>query len=417
MIQADRRSGAWLTCPRLAISTLGAQLTTSSTGPDLESVQYRRCADPRKYFADLREHGPIDSTEGFEGRLQVLGSEEAEMILRDSATFSSGMGASHHGSVRPLIPLQIDPPEHVRYRRLLDPVFAPRNIAPLEADIVARANELIDRFEDKGSCEFSTELSIPLPSAIFLRLLGLPMEGLEDFLALKDRLVHAQGETPEERAAVREKAGKDVYALFQEVMDQRRVEPKDDLITRLLNSEVGGERLSNDECLDISYLLLMAGLDTVTISLQCMFHHLATHPEDRKLLVDDLSIVSNVVEELMRWETPVQGVTRLALHDAQIGDTFIPEGSRLQVMLGSVNTDPHTVEGWDHIDFHRENNRHLAFGGGIHRCLGSHLARLELRSAIREWHRRIPEYEIAPGATVVWNSQMLRGVDYLPLVW
>ena len=383
----------------------------------MESVEYRRSADPRRYFADLRATCPIDTEEGFEGRIQVLTATDGEQIYRDAALFSSGQEASHHGSARPLIPLQIDPPEHRRYRKLLDPVFAPRNVYPLEDEIAALTNTLIDRFIANGRCDFSEELSIPLPSAIFLRMLGLPFEGLDSFLALKNNVIRPPGDSNEERAANREAAGKEVYALFEGVIKERTTEPRDDLITKLVNSEVEGQRLTPEETLDICYLLLLAGLDTVSISLQCMLHHLGTHEEHRRALAADLSLVPHVVEELLRWETPVQGITRFAKTDTEVGGRPFPAGSRFQVMLASINTDPGTEPGYDEIDFHRENNRHLAFGGGVHRCLGSHLARVELRTVVREWHRRIPEYTVDPDAAVVWNAAMLRGIEHLPLVW
>jgi cytochrome P450 len=392
-------------------------MTQAQTAPDVTSPDYRRCADPRAYYDGLRAKGDIDTEEGFEGRVQVLRLKDGEQILRDAETFSSGMEASQHGNARPLIPLQIDPPDHVRYRRLLDPVFAPRSVARLEPDVAALTNQLIDRFYNRGSCDFSQDLAQPLPPGIFLRLLGLPFEGLDDFIDLKNRIIRPPGQTMEERLAEKERAGTDVYALFEGVIEERRKEPRDDIVTLLVESEVEGERLSHEELLDICYLLLLAGLDTVTISLQCMFHHLATNAEHRRMLAGDVSLAPAVVEELLRWETPVQGVTRVATRDVEVTGQSFPAHSRFQVMLGAVNTDPQTAEGYDTIDFTRSNNRHLAFGGGVHRCLGSHLARLELRTVLREWHTRIPEYEIDPGAEILWNGAMLRGIEHLPFVW
>jgi cytochrome P450 len=384
---------------------------------DHDSPEYRRLADPRSYFGKLRAKGPVDFEEGYEGRLQVLKIDDADVVLRDHETWSSGMGANHYGNARPLIPLQIDPPDHVRYRRLLDPVFAPRSIAGLEADVVALTNGLIDGFVADGGCDLSEDFSVPLPSAIFLRLLGLPQADLPGFLKLKDSLIRPEGPTEEARLEVRTHASAEVYDLFRSVLAERRTEPRDDIVTRLAQAEIEGSTLSDEEILDICHLLLMAGLDTVSISLQCMFLHLATHPEHRRELTDDLSLTSNVVEELLRWEAPVMGVTRYATRDTRLGGHDLPEGTRAQVMLASLTTDPDTAEGYDRVDFHRQNNRHLAFGGGPHRCLGSHLARLELRTAIHEWHRRIPDYGLAPGAEITWSGPMLRTIDHLPLVW
>jgi cytochrome P450 len=393
-------------------------MADAPTTPDFDSIDYRRSADPRKYFAERRaEVGTFDTEEGYEGRIMVLTYDAGMEILRHPEIWSSGMGASPLGNARPLIPLQVDPPDHVRYRRLLDPVFSPRNIDSLQPEVLSRTNELIDRFESKGECDFSEELAVPLPTAIFLGLLGLPMEGLEEFLTLKDGIIRTPGATDEERAANRAKSGERIYAIYSEVLEQRRKHPQDDLLTWMIDVEVEGEKLEHEEILDICFLLMLAGLDTVAITLECMFHHLATHPEHRQAISADPDVTPNVVEELLRWETPVMGTTRIALEDTEVAGCPFKADSRLQVSVASINTDPHTEAGWDTIDFHRENNRHLAFGGGIHRCLGSHLARMELRTALREWHRRIPEYQIKPGVEVIWNGAQLRGIDHLQLSW
>jgi cytochrome P450 len=384
--------------------------------PDGETAGYRRCAEPREYFAALRARGLVDTTEGFEGRVQVLALADGDRMLHDYELFSSAVAGAQPGRPR-MIPLQVDPPEHSRYRRLLDPVFAPRSVALLEPDITSLTNELIDRFYAKGACDFSQELSVPLPSAIFLRIFGLPIDGLEDFLTLKNNIMRAPGQTEAERTAVREQAARQVRELFSDVIDDRTRQPGDDLISRLIGFEAGGDKLTKQEVLDICSLLLLAGLDTVSISLQCMMYHLATHPADRRLIAQDPSIAPKVVEELLRWETPVQGVTRISTRETDVGGCPFPAGTQFQVLLASIDTDPGTVPGYDTLDLTRGDKRHYAFGGGIHRCLGSHLARLELRSVLREWHRRIPEYTVKPGAEIRWNGAMLRGIDHLPLVW
>lgn len=386
--------------------------------PDMITPEYRRSADPRAYYAPLREKGPIDTTEGLAGRVQVLGHEEADRVLHDYTTFSSAAAGHLPGRPR-LIPIQLDPPEHAHYRRLLDPVFTRRNIAHKEHEIAALSNELIDRFYARGECDFSEEFSQVLPSAIFLKIFGLPFEELDFFLDLKNRMLRPlPGLTLEEQAPVRQQAGVDARELFERVIEERRADPQDDLITRLITAEVDGQRLSQEDLLSICQLMLLAGLDTVSISLQCMLHHLATHPEDRRFLVADLdSRVEGAVEELLRWESPITGVSRRATCDFELAGQAFPSGTDLQVMLGAVNTDPATHPGFDAVDLGRTDNRHVAFGGGVHRCLGSHLARLELRTALREWHRRIPEYELAPGTEIVWNGAALRGIDHLPLVW
>ena len=185
--------------------------------------------------------------------------------------------------------------------------------------------------------------------------------------------------------------------MLQEAIDERMAERQDDFLSMFLDAEVDGHRLTNDDVLDIGYLFFIAGLDTVTASLDCMLAYLAQHPEQRQQLVDDPSLIQHAIEEMLRWETPVQGVVRVATEDTEIGGCPIPKGQVVSVMLGSANTDERAWDDADTVDFDREGNRHIAFGGGVHRCLGSHLARMELRVALEEWHRPIPDYRIKDG--------------------
>ena len=200
------------------------------------------------------------------------------------------------------------------------------------------------------------------------------------------------------------------------MLDEREVERRDDLLSRFLDIEVDGHELSRDEILDICFLFLIAGLDTVTATLDCMFSYLAQHPEQRQLIVDDPSIIPAAVEEMLRWETPVMGVARVAVEDTELGGCPVHEGDQVMVLLGSANTDEAEFDDADEVRFDREVNRHLAFGGGVHRCLGSHLARQELRIALREWHRRIPEYSVRPGATLEYTAG-IRSIEHFPMVF
>jgi cytochrome P450 len=155
----------------------------------------------------------------------------------------------------------------------------------------------------------------------------------------------------------------------------------------------------------------------VTISLECIFNYLLDDDDARRMLVEDPSSTDNLIEELLRWETPVQTVTRRATTDLQIGDYTIKKDQQVMIGLASANTDPQGLPEAAQVDVRRGDVRNFAFGGGNHRCLGSHLARMELRTVVRTWHDRIPEYRLAPGADRIWNSSTLRGLDSLPLVW
>jgi cytochrome P450 len=331
-----------------------------------------------------------------------------------SSRFGEGMGGL--GNDRPLIPLQIDPPDHKKYRVLLDPVFAPRQMARLEGEVAALVNSLMDGFIERGTCEFMSEFAVPLPCTVFLRLMGLPLEDLDLFLRIKDGIIRGGNEADfYKQFEVRKRAGEECYAYFEAALERLATHPVDGLLCDLLQADVGGVRLTREEIIDICYLFIMAGLDTVTDSLCCFWSFLAEHDDHRGRIASDPAVVPNAVEELLRWESPVAGVARIAAEDTELNGCPIHKGDSVLVFVGAANTDPAAIERAGEVDFDRAVNRHHAFGGGIHRCLGSHLARLELRVAMREWHRRIPEYRIAEGAELLWTP-MLRAALELPLV-
>jgi cytochrome P450 len=343
-------------------------------------------------------------------------------VLRDPGVFSSSTSAHDLKTRRPLIPLQIDPPDHRKYRRLLDPLFAPARMKTLEESTASLVNELIDGFVGESEIDFCTRFSTPFPSQVFLTLFGLPMDELPQFLAMKDgairpdRVVGHELGHPETEAH-QQRTADAIYAYFEHVIERRTSEDderRDDLIDHFLRVEVDGERLSRDEILDICFLLLIAGLDTVTATLDCFFAHLAGHPELRRRIVDEPEAMPAMVEELLRWETPVMGAARVATRDTMIGDVAVQAGEQVMALLGAANVDDTEFPGAGTLVWDREANRHLAFGGGIHRCLGSHLARLELRVALREWHRRIPDYRLAPGAALDFTAG-IRTLDRFPM--
>jgi cytochrome P450 len=185
----------------------------------------------------------------------------------------------------------------------------------------------------------------------------------------------------------------------------------------LTQAEIDGQPLTDSEILRICFLLLAAGLDTVTISLECIFAFLIGHDEARRMLVEEPGSENALIEELLRWESPVQTVSRRATQDIELDGCVITKDTSVWIALASANVDPDGLSRSDTVDVRRTDMRSFAFGGGPHRCLGSNLARMELRTVVRAWHDRIPEYSLAPGAALHWNGSTLRGVDHLPLVW
>ena len=320
------------------------------------------------------------------------------------------------GNIRPMIPIGIDPPDHLKFRKLLDPLFAPKRMDAIEADVAARVNRFIDGFEERGTCNFTAELAEPFPSSVFLGLMGLPWSELETMMRLRDGLLRPTGTDNDSRLAYQKATALEVYDFFGTILEERARDPQDDILTLFLTTEVGGAMLTREEVLDICFLLLIAGLDTVTDSLTCFWAFLAQNPEHRQQIVDDPDVIPHAVEELLRWETPVPSVIRWSRHACTVGGQEVAAGDFLSVNISAANVDENEFPDPLEVRFDREVNRHLSFGGGVHRCLGSHLARRELRVALREWHRRIPEYSLAPGFEVAYNPP-LRFVPNLQLAW
>jgi cytochrome P450 len=379
-------------------------------------------SSPHSKFRALTEAGGF--LEPMEGVAMHFDRETIEYVLHHPELFSSQVEMGL-GNTRPLIPLNVDPPQHSNYRRLLDPLFSPKKMAEHEPDIARRANAMIDTFIDKGTCNFTDDFADLLPTSVFLGLTGLPEDRLEEFLHLRDGILHPEKQDEmaafdgEVRMRVMNATGLKIYALFTELIEDRRKHPSGDVISQFIEAEVDGVRLTDNDMLDILFLFLIAGLDTVSDTLTCFYAFLAQNPDHRKQIVDDPSCIDNAVEEMLRWEAPVPfSSPRTATADVTLPNGCkVTTGSMVLNAYGSANvcpiefTDPHEVR------FDRTRNRHITFGLGPHRCLGSHLARRELRVTLREWHRRIPEYWLTPGHEELSYPPGLRHVRDLMLTW
>jgi cytochrome P450 len=376
-------------------------------------------AHPQPMFKMLRDSMPVVSMDGM--GIILTRRTDVEEVLRHPEIFSSNCEAVDLKNPRPLIPLQIDPPDHKKFRRLLDPIFAPRKMALLDGELTVAVNELIDTFADRGSVDFAKEFSIPYPTTVFLKLLGLPVEELPLFLEMKTGIIRPNLALDEPYGspnvgAYQKKMADSIYAYFEKVLDERERERRDDLLSLFLDATVDDHKLTREDILDICFLFLIAGLDTVTASLDCIFGYLVHHPDKRRQIAENPAIIPSAVEELLRWETPVMGIVRVAVEDTEVGGCPVRKHERVMVMLGSVNTDETDLPDAHEVRFDREVNRHLAFGGGVHRCLGSNLARQELRVAVREWHRRIPDYELLAGHELEYTPA-IRSIDHFPMTF
>jgi cytochrome P450 len=371
--------------------------------------------DPHPTYERLRTECPV--ARGDLGGIDVTlisRYEDVLAALRTPERFRCAAGMLGLGE-QPLLPLEVDPPIHSTYRRLLNPHFVPREIARLEPEIRRTVAELVDEFAPRGSCDFHHELATPLPTGVFVALMGLPSSDLPLFLRWRDDTIRpdvAPGDY-EAAARIRRATGVAISEYFREAIDRVRAHPDGSLLSEIASATVDGRPLDEAELLGISHLLLLGGLDTVTATLDCMVGYLASHPRHRDQLVADPSLVPAAVEELLRFSTPVMIVPRVAGPEVEVAGVEVPAGSGVALVLGAANSDIDEF-GPDGVDFERTANKHLAFGAGHHLCLGAHLARLELRIVLEELHRRIPDYRIADGAEVHYSTG-IRQAESLPL--
>ena len=363
----------------------------------------------------VREAGPIiKSPRGY-----VLSSSNyVEYALKHPELFSSKRAFDLVGSPLPMVPIAFDPPEHTRYRRLLQPFFGPRKTAGWQPRVRSLVGTLIDSFVERGHCDLVAELAVPLPADVFLTLFGLPTEDRDRLIAWKDGLLGSPMLSGGQAAEEVTRVGAELFTYLVGHIEKRRrhLDGAEDLLGRLL-ADTSEERLSDEELLGLSFLFVLAGLDTVTSALSTAFAALAVQPRLRQQIVADPSVIPDAVEELLRVDGPVVLLPRVASQEIKLGGHTIPAGSEVQIAIAVANRDPAEHADPDEIDLRRQE-RHYAFGGGPHRCLGSHLARMEMREVLAEWHSRIPEYELAPGFTprVEWPTGLV-GLDTLPLVF
>jgi len=375
---------------------------------------------PKVYerYDELRRTCPVAWTERHGGHWVVTRYADIHEITHRPDVFSNQPVAipPNLGQDQPLIPLEIDPPDHTGYRQILTPLFSPARMQALEPQIRALVNDLIDAFAARGECEFIEEFARPLPTAVFLGLMGWPQEDAPRLLRWTHDIIEGRpGGTDEESNEVRTAAGLEVYTYFAELLDRAYEEPGDDIISQLTRATFAGEReLSQFEILNIVFIVMIGGLHTVTGTLGNSVIYLAEHPDQRRRLVDDPALIPLATEELLRWESIVAPARRVTC-PVQINGVALEPGDRVLIPLGSAGRDPEEFDRSDEVIFERTPNRHLAFGSGPHRCLGSHLARLELNVALEELHRRLPDYELVPEDPPVLKLHQVKGVERLRL--
>ena len=376
-------------------------------------------AEPQPLFADILERypRPVRWEQGvaFFRFADVLEATRNPAIISNDPVTGKPMGM---GSEEPLIPLNIDGAEHRQFRRLLDPLFAPRAVAYLEPSIRQLANNLIDGFIEDGRVEFHDRFALPLPGSIFLSMFGLPLEDLDFLEGCKDGCIKTGASDMFEAHRLAIIAGNRLREYLNAELDRRDglSAPGDDLLSRLMTFELDGQRLTRDQLLNVLHLFMIAGLDTVTASLSCIVGWLARHPAEQQLLMAETARLPAAIEELMRTENPVlSGGMRYAAADTEVAGVPVRKGDKIDVCWTTANLDPDQFPDPLTVNLDRPANRHIAFASGIHRCLGSHLARLELRTAVGVLHERLRSYAIVPGEEPVYNHEGVRAATYLPL--
>lgn len=381
-------------------------------GVDIDALPMAQ--DRSAGWRELRDAGSVCPA----GQSYVLTSADVvDEAAKAPTVFSSRRAFDRLGSPLALIPIGTDPPDHTRYRRLLDPFFSPKRMSEREPQLRQSAANLIDAIAERGQCEFIADVATPFPSDVFLSLFGLPLDDRDRLNQWKDSILEFTSPSATEPPPEVLAQALELFTYLSEHISQRRRDDSgDDLLTRLIKTRDEGG-LSDEDIIGLCFLFVLAGLDTVTAALGFAFARLAQDPDLRKQLTEDESLIPAFIEEQLRIDGPVPFAPRVTTEDVEIDGTLLPKETALLMSYGCANRDP---ERYDDADTLRIGERlsHFAFGKGPHRCLGSHLARMELRIILEEWHRRIPEYSLTGSSEpkALWPSGTL-GLDSIPLVF
>lgn len=309
----------------------------------------------------------------------------------------------------PMIPEELDPPEHTKYRQAVSGMFSPRRVKTLQDDIRALAKDLLADVQPLGTIDFVEQFAVPLPTRIFIQRLGLPLADADHFVQWNNVLLHGLGE---EKARASREAGE----FLGDLVAQRAAEPQDDWITELLDARVDGEPISRADVVGVVFLLFLAGLETVTAATTFAFNFLARNEDYRRRLAGDPTLAESATEELLRYYS-FTNIPRTVKRDVEFAGVTMRTGDRLLLCNSLASRDPSEIERPGEVDFGRKGVRHAAFGMGPHRCLGSHLARLEMAIALEEWHKVIPDYQVVPGTELkLWGGTNM-AIQSLPLTW
>lgn len=353
------------------------------TAPELDQ-------DPHRTMVELlqaKKVPPVFFTPRNGGHWIIAGAVEGLDMLRDIERFSSEPQFNANARKPWTLPNQSDPPEHTEYRRIINPAFVPRTVSTMEAHLKALSGSMIDAMQPSGGCEFVDEVGKKFPVNVFLRMAGAPQSDREQLVELTERVVRHPERAEREAAS---------YALGEYVMqayELRRDKPGEDLLSMVLQGRLRDRSLNREELLGMGLLLFLGGLDTVSSTLSFVMLFLGRNPQHCQQLVDDPSLIGAAVEELIRAHS-VASVQRGVRSDTEYLGIRFKQNDKLFFMTQLYGMDERRVEQPLQVDFTRPVSPHLGFGAGPHRCIGSHLARTEVRIFLEEWTRRIPQFKV-----------------------
>ena len=381
-----------------------------------QSAQYP--LDPFPQYERMRATAPVFQDD-HSGSWHVFRYDDVQRVLSEHATFSSRMGGDNPSGTGQLFASSLittDPPRHRQLRSLVTQAFTPKAVDALAPRIAGLTDELLAEIAGKGSADLIRDLAYPLPVIVISELMGIPSEDRERFKHWSDVIVSQTRTLP--ASETQDSTTSEMVEYFLALIDQRRSRPGTDLISSLLAAEIDGQKLTVPELLGFCALLLVAGNETTTNLIGNAVLCLAESPGTLERLLSEPALVPQALEEVLRFRSPVQSMYRVAVADTVVGDHLIPAGAPIVAWIGSANRDGQQFQRAAEFDVDRNPNRHLAFGHGIHFCLGAPLARLEARIALEALLSRLPGLSVASGAQLErMDSSIVYGLKELPVTW
>jgi len=390
------------------MSTLDQGQQGSFYLPRLEYSKLPMADDRGVGWKTLRDAGPVVF---MNGAYYLTRREDVLAALRNPKVFSSRLALQPPGYPLPVLPLAFDPPEHTRYRKILQPYFSPHALSKSRPVLERHAADMMAAFAAKGECEAMADFARLFPFQVFLDLYGLPLEDRDLLIGWKDAVVA-------DKPLLSQADLDDGYKLLEylsDVIQQRRQNPGSDMLSQVMTGE--GD-FSDLELLGMSHLLILAGLDTVTAAIGFALFELARRPELRDALRDNPKQIRVFVEEIVRLEPSAPVAPRVTTKIVKVGGMTLPAGSPVRLCMAAVNRDGSDAMSTNELVMDGKVHRHWGFGGGPHRCLGSHLGRIELTVVVAEWLKQIPDFELFPDYTpeIAFPSKTF-ALKTLPLRW